>query len=183
MIPYKYMAIAAISSVLLLEGCKEDADVVQSQVDVRFVVLNAQGQQTSVFKAGENVVFRLQIMNQSDQMLLLDNPIFLDQRFCEVRKRGSSDEQISLGKPYNSIFCTYQGGHVLPAHGSQTIQIPWVADSTVLTTTHFCSVLHKQFLPIGRYYSSFTTPIALYQNNEQIGEIPERTYTVEFEVR
>ncbi|WP_324674020.1 hypothetical protein [Hymenobacter sp. GOD-10R] len=136
-------------------------------------MLNERRQETTVFAAGDNVIFSFQLRNKSGQDIALRNPIFNTEHFCEVYQRDKNDNAAtSLGVPYQGIFCTYQGANLLLANSTLTNEILWADDKTIPTVGFFCGHNQQQLLPVGKYRTAFTTTIDIVQNNEVVGQVP-----------
>lgn len=130
------------------------------------------------------MVLRFQVHNNSDHAIFLPNPVFDPATFLSISNRAG----VSFGKPYEYIFCTYQGGTPLLAGQTYTFSIPWVEEATYPTTSQFCRHDATSYLPVGHYqthfapiftwteYSTPTTP-GISQAS------PAQDFSYEFEVR
>ena len=136
-----------------------------------------------MFAQGQNIIFQFQITNPSAQSIVLDNPPIDVTHFLEVNRLTSGEGSGALGKPYNNIFCTYQGGVVVGAHTTTTLAIPWVEIPAFPTSYSFCGHAKTTFLPAGRYRSSFTTPLTIIRAGQPDVVTEAQTYTREFEVK
>jgi hypothetical protein len=179
---YATLLVAALGSVVL--GCHKQAMAPTPTVTGSLQVLNGQGQPATVFAQGQNMVFRFEVHNNSDHAIFLPNPVFDPATFLSVSNRAG----VSFGKPYEYIFCTYQGGTPLAAGQTYTFSIPWVEEAAYPTTAQFCRHAATSYLPVGHYqtqftptftwneYSTLTTP-GISQTS------PEQAFSYEFEVR
>ncbi|OUJ76229.1 hypothetical protein [Hymenobacter crusticola] len=180
----KTLLLAGFATSLLFLGCGKEEAKPQDQLTARFVLLNEKRQETTVFAAGDNVIFSFQLRNKSGQDVGLKNPIFNTEHFCEVYQREKNDNAgISLGVPYQGVFCTYQGANLLLANSTLTQEISWAEDKAIPTVGFFCGRSPQQLLPVGKYRTAFTTAIDIVQNNKVVGQVPAKTYAVDFEVR
>lgn len=163
-------------------GC-EKADIPATAITCSLDLLNEQGQPATVFAQGQNIVFRFQMTNPSDQDIVLNNPPFDVTNFLEVNRLTSGEGSGALGKPYTNIFCTFQGGVVILAHTTTTLAIPWVEIPAYPTSSFFCGHAQTSHLPVGRYRTSFTTPLTILHVDQPDEVTASKTYMVDFEVR
>ena len=172
------LAVALLGS---SSGC-DKSDAATSPLTTSFSLLNEQGQEATVFAQGQNIIFRFQITNPTDEDIILRNPPIDVSHFLEVTRLTAGEGSKNMGKPYNYIFCTFQGGVIAPARKAVTASIPWVETPAFSTTWPFCDHASTSYLPIGHYRTSFTTPlIILHANQEKITK--PQTFTVEFDVK
>jgi len=180
----KRLLLAGLTTSLLLPGCGKEEAKPQGQLTARFMLLNEKRQETTVFTAGDNIIFSFQLHNKSGQDIGLKNPIFNTEHFCEVYQRDKNDNAAaSLGVPYQGVFCTYQGANLLLANSTLTQEISWAEGKAIPTVGFFCGHTQQQLLPAGKYCTAFMTAIDIVQNNEVVGQVPAKTYAIDFEVR
>lgn len=174
-------------ALLLLAGsllsCKKTAEPPQAQAPLAysFAVLNEQGQATAVFAPGQNIVFRFQVENQSDQDLYLANPLFDPTHFLEVYQAGSGQ---SMGKPYQDLCLTYQAFYQLPPHTVRTFTVPWLKSAQYPDAEPFCTHAATTALPAGRYRLSFAPTLTWHLGTDAPTTVPApAAATQEFEVK
>lgn len=165
-------------------GC-DKAEAPATPLTASFQLLNEQGQEATAFPRGENLIFLFRITNPTDRTVMLKNPPIDDTHFLEVRRLTPGEGSGDLGKPYTSAFCTYQGGVVVPARGAITLSIPWVESPAFPASLYFCGRQHAPttYLPVGRYRTSFATPLTILRVNQPDEVTKTQTFTREFEVK
>ncbi|MFD1875538.1 hypothetical protein [Hymenobacter bucti] len=141
-----------------LAGCQQTDSAPKGPLTASFQLLNEQGQDATVFPQGQNVIFRFEIVNTSDQDVFVKNPVFDTRDFLEVFSTAEK-QQVSLGKPYSGIFCYYVGGYVIPAHKAITCTIPWVDATAYPLSFPFCGHAPTTYLPIGHYRTAFSPAV------------------------
>jgi hypothetical protein len=163
-----------------LLGCNKVAEPPVAPLAYSFQVLNAQGQATSVFAAGQNIVFRFQVENRSDQDMYLANPLFAGPHFLEVYQLGSGQ---SMGKPYQDLCLTYQAFYLLSPHSVRAFTVPWLKSAQYPEMEPFCTHAATTALPAGRYRLSFSPTLTWNLGAEAATTEPTpATATQEFEV-
>lgn len=96
-------------------GCGDSA-APTTPLTTSFDLLNEQGQVTTVFAQGQNIIFRFQFTNPTDDYITLRNPPFDVSDFLEVTRLTAGEGARKMGKPYTNIFCTYQNGVKVSPH-------------------------------------------------------------------
>jgi len=177
----KCLALAVLGSAL---GC-DKSDGPATPLTCSFQLLNEQGQEATVFAQGQNIIFQFQITNPSAQNIVLNNPPIDVTHFLEVNRLTPGEGSSAIGKPYNNIFCTFQGGIGVPARSAITLSIPWVENAAFPTSLYFCGGQHAKttYLPAGRYRTSFTTPLTIIRADQPDVVTEAQTFTREFEVK
>lgn len=165
-------------------GCNK-AQAPATPLTASFQLLNEQGQEATVFAQGQNIIFQFQITNPSAQNIVLHNPPIDVTHFLEVNRLTPGEGSGAMGKPYNNIFCTFQGGIGVPARSAITLSIPWVENAAFPTSLYFCGGQHAKttYLPAGRYRTSFTTPLTIIRADQPDVVTEAQTFTREFEVK
>jgi hypothetical protein len=179
---YTALLIAALGSGAA--RCHKQDTVPTPTVTDSLQLLNEQGQPATVFAQGQNIVFRFQVKNNSDQSIFLPNPVFDPTTFLAVYTRA----RVSFGKPYEYIFCTYQGGIPLAAGQTYTFSIPWVEAAAYSTTAQFCRHAATTYLPLGRYQTHFAPSFAWTQQGTLTTpgvsqSLAAQEFSYEFEVK
>ena len=141
-------------------GCQKTDTTPTAPLTASFQLLNERGQEASVFPQGQNVVFRFQLANTSDQDIAVTNPVIDARDFLEVF-RTADQQPVSLGKPYSGIFCNYIGGYpyTVPAHQVLTFTIAWVDAPAYPIGFPFCGHAPTMYLPTGHYRTAFTPAV------------------------
>jgi len=78
-------------------GC-EQLEAPATPLTCSFALLNEQGQPTTVFAQGQNIVFQFQITNPTEQDVLLQNPPIETADFLVVTRQTSGEGVAALGK-------------------------------------------------------------------------------------
>jgi len=144
-------------------------------IDFEFVLLDTLGNEKTVFKQGENIIFSFQVKNNSDEDVYLKNSFIYDD-FFKVYQTNTPEGTLSYGRPYD-VIC-YIGAFNIPANETFNMKCPWyyATDSTLL---HSC--LHQKSevrnLPVGNYFTEFTQSF-------EIGDIQteEKHFKINFTV-
>jgi hypothetical protein len=172
-----FMALAGETS-----SCQKAAATPDGVLTTSFQLLNEQGQEATVFSHGQNLIFRFQLTNPSDQDVVLHNPPIEVTHFLEVNRLTPGEGSGAMGKPYDNIFCYLTGGIVVQAHTTTTLSIAWVETPAFPTSLFFCGHAKTTYLPAGRYRTSFTTPLIIIP--DQPNQVTKaQTFTKEFEVK
>ena len=128
--------------------------------NVDFQLQNEDGIECYDFKEGENIIFRLEIKNDTDEDAYL--PPFTDiighDVFCVYSQNGEE-----IGTPWDEIWSYMVGGDFIGAHSSVVFVCPWfdIPALYFLGHEHFYSAYsfyktdEKSPLPKGEYYSNF----------------------------
>ena len=82
-----------------MAGCSEDEE--QQAFGVSFKTINEKGEYTSVFNNEENILFDLNITNNTGDSLIVNGNLFLDEVFSSFKLYSSSGAFI--GYPFNGI--------------------------------------------------------------------------------
>ena len=185
--PMKTYFFTVLVTLTLLGGtssCKKGVGSPAVPMTYSFQLLNERAEESMVFFPGQEIVFRFQIANSSDQVMYLNNPVFDVKPFLEVYDITGSKYQ-SIGKPYTSLCLSYVNYYIIPARSILTFAIPWVESPQYPNKEPFCSHAANTPLPKGRYRTSFA-PLLTWH----LGTEPETTATPdpaafvrEFEVR
>lgn len=180
----KRLLLSALTVALLgnSSGCGK-SDAPTTPLTSSFSLLNEQGQEATMFAQGQNIIFRFQITNPTDEDIVLDNPPINTSQFLEVVRLTAGEGAKNMGKPYNYIFCTFQGGVIVPARKTITASISWVETAAFSTSWPFCDHANTSYLPIGHYRTSFTTPLTILHVDQPYEVTKPQTFTVEFDVK
>lgn len=134
-----------------IQGCSDEM--------VEFQLQNEYGIECYDFKEGDNIIFRLEIKNETDEDAIM--PSFTEivgfNIFSIYSLNGGK-----IGTPWDEIFTNSRGHDLIRAHSSAIFVCPWF-DMYALTFNgheHFYSNFfykrnEKTPLPKGEYYSKF----------------------------
>ena len=128
------MALAIPFLLLAFVGCSKD-DAKESDLKVRFKVLNAKGEETSVFKHGEDILFELTVMNQGE-------------------KPVEAWQIIDLRKPWDEIYDPFYVMRYIPAHGDFNWLCSWLEKKNF-----FVQKRPRTALPVGDYVARFSVTL------------------------
>ena len=116
------------------------------------------GVEKYVFKEGENIVFRLDVINNSEEDVIIHGNmayILLHDAFHVYSSQGED-----FGKPYDVYLSTLIGGTMIPSKGKKTYLCQWLNDpnSELLYEPYYIhyKIDKRRPLPKGDYYSQFT---------------------------
>ncbi len=148
---------AAITMLMLgMTACSGD----DSSISVYFTLQDESGVEKSSFKEGENIIFRLDITNHSEEEALLSNLIdmfFNDDIFHVYSSKGED-----FGHPFDELWLPdILGPMRFPPKYTFTTLCPWInnPDSELpcgqLPYFHFFTEKYRP-LPKGEYYSKFS---------------------------
>lgn len=171
-----------------LTGCKKDKITPTEPLAFTFQLLNEQGQETSVFAPGQNIVFHFEARNTTDQkMFLLTDLRNLTQQGLPSIYRFTQGAPQLVGQPYNGLCVNYVGGPLpLPAHDALQFTIKWlepVKPTNVFEHEPFCDHAVTTALPKGHYYASFSASFVWYQEGVATTEAAPPTMVREFDVQ
>jgi hypothetical protein len=182
----KHSVLAPLALLLLAgstSGCKKVDEPPVAPLAYSFQLLNEQGQASTVFAAGQTIVFRFQVENRSGQEMYLANPLFEGAHFLEVYQLGSGPPQ-SMGKPYQDLCLTYQAYYTVAAHSTLSFAVPWVKSAQYPDVAPFCTHAATAALPAGHYRTSFAPTLTWHLGTGAATTEPTpATATQEFEVK
>lgn len=144
--------------VLTLTACySEDED--RDSMKVSFLLMNEEGEECYDFKEGKNIIFRLQIDNNTDNVVILPS-IFdiIGTNIFHIYSINGED----LGTPWDELFGNSSGKFMIDSNGSAVVLCPWFDVPSLSIDGHdnfysgcFCKTKKKASLPKGEYYSKF----------------------------
>lgn len=142
------MALAIPFLLLAFVGCSKD-DAEKSDLKVRFKVLNAKGEETSVFKHGEDILFELTVMNEGEKPVEAWKIIDLHDVFHVYTSDGKD-----MGKPWNEIYDPFYVMRYIPAHGDFNWLCSWLEKKNF-----FIQKRPRTALPVGDYVARFNVTL------------------------
>ena len=171
-----------------LASCKKDKTEPTDPLVFSFQLLNEQGQETSVFAPGQNIIFHFEARNTTDStMYFLTRIVDINQDKLLAVYKGTPDQHQLVGRPYEVLAQTFIGGpyqtsaHAAYDFGSFTIS--WLESSKYPGKDPFYTHAPNAPLPKGHYYASFTPSFTWYQKGVTTTETTSPPLIREFDVR
>ncbi|MCU0352906.1 MAG: hypothetical protein MUD08_04075 [Cytophagales bacterium] len=159
-----------------------DKDENNLPAEVRYRLLNEQGEETTRFREGENVTFSLVISNRSEQTINIYGFPFAD--VGTVRRLDMhSSESGMMGKPHSGFKCTYDNNpFIFLPRSTHDVRISWIPKSTDALGV-FCIVQKNSPLPKGRYRTEFSTPISFSIDGGDMQTTDPYRFSIDFEIK
>lgn len=130
-----------------------------SDLMVDFRLQNEDGMECYDFKEGDNIIFRLEIKNDTDEDAIL--PPFSEVLGLDVFT-VFSQEGVKIGTPWDVIMTSFRECEIIGAHNSVVFVCPWFDIPALYYngTHHYYSEYFykkddKSPLPKGEYFSEF----------------------------
>lgn len=130
-----------------------------SDLMVDFRLQNEDGMECYDFKEGDNIIFRLEIKNDTDEDAIL--PPFSEVLGLDVFT-VFSQEGVRIGTPWDVIMTSFRECEIIGAHNSAVFVCPWFDIPALYFngTDHYYSEYFykkddKSPLPKGEYFSEF----------------------------
>lgn len=130
-----------------------------SDLMVDFRLQNEDGMECYDFKEGDNIIFRLEIKNDTDEDAIL--PPFSEVLGLDVFT-VFSQEGVKIGTPWDVIMTSFRECEIIGAHNSVVFVCPWFDIPALYYngTHHYYSEYFykkddKSPLPQGEYFSEF----------------------------
>lgn len=156
-----------LSSFLLLGavGCSDDSND-DSTISVNFLIQDENGSEKYLFNEGENIIFRLDIINDGKDDVVLLSPVeILGNDIFHVYSSKGED----LGRPYDILIIPEIAHTFIPSQSRVSFRGAWVNDpeSELTWTPNFLQYEIDKLrpLPKGDYYSEFTIKL---DNNRNV---------------
>lgn len=143
------------------ENVDEEGEMLQGTNDdlVDFQLQNEDGIECYEFNEGDNIIFKLEIKNESDEDAYV-------RPFTEIigfdAFRVYSQYGAIIGTPWDEILSNSRGRDFIPAHGSAIFVCPWFDIPALYCNGHehyYSNMYYKKDeklpLPKGEYYSRF----------------------------
>lgn len=170
---------------ILASDCNNMDEINEITVIFEYRLLNDNGQVSTDFSVGENFVFSFLIINNTQNYLSLIHEGLRDKNLFEVFK-DENDKWISIGKPYELIFCNEISGIPINPYDTLKLQIPWFPTipwepGVDYYSSHFCIVNDQPPLLKGRYKTEFKSSFIFKSNGETI-ITDELKFIVQFNV-
>ena len=171
-----------------LASCKKDKAAPTEPLVFSFQLLNEQGQETSVFAPGQNIIFHFEARNMTDQkmFLLTDLRDLTNNGLPSIYSFNKGVPQL-VGRPYDYLCVNYVGGPTpLAAHDALQFSIAWLEPTKPTNQFEhepFCDHAATTALPKGHYYASFSASFVWYQDGVTTTETAPPTMVREFDVQ
>ena len=149
----------------LFSACNKSDEVTDVKIDessgymVKFQLQNEDGIECYEFKEGNNIIFRLEIKNDTDEDAIL--PPFSEVLGLDVFS-VYSQKGVKIGTPWDVIMTSFRESDVIRAHSSAVFVCPWFDIPALYFNgkEHYYSEFFykkddKSPLPKGEYYSKF----------------------------
>lgn len=163
-------------------SCDTSDTVEADSFSYEFRLLNENGNPSTQFEEGENLIFSFLIINKTREDIFLQQESFDTSDFLKVHSQAYSNEgEAVMGKPYETIFCTYQNGVLIPASDTLKLEIPWVVNISN-NYPHFCLLQENSYLQAGKYKTSFTSSFK-FEKGESSFETEKMHFEIGFEVK
>lgn len=146
-------------------ACTKSDEVTDVKIDessalmVDFQLQNEDGIECYEFKEGNNIIFRLEIKNDTDEDAIL--PPFSEVLGLDVFS-VYSQKGVKIGTPWDVIMTSFRESDVIRAHSSAVFVCPWFDIPALYFNgkEHYYSEFFykkddKSPLPRGEYYSEF----------------------------
>ena len=160
-------------------ACKKAEDPFDPEMDFKLRLLNDKGEESTVFKEGENFSLSFLITNKLNERrfftptrLMANSGLFRIVRF---------DDSLDFGQPYKTISCTDQRITV-EAKTSVELRIPWRSDSVVRDIKFCVQNLKKDILSKGKYKTALQEYLQI-ATLEEIRLTKKTDISVSFEIK
>lgn len=141
---------------LAMSSCSSDDD---TSISVNFILQDESGCEKYIFKEGENIIFKLDITNNTEEPANLPNmsDMFNKEFFHVISSKGED-----YGYPYDCFYIdNCLGPFMLPANYTYTFLCPWINnpdfelpwEQPPFCYFNFFSIEKFRPLPKGEYYS------------------------------
>ena len=176
MVMKKNLLLKQFLSLLLLSGvgmialsCSSDEDTEPQAVAISFKTINEKGEYTSVFNSEDNILFDLNITNNTGDTLTVNGNLFLDEILSAFKLHSSSGAFI--GYPFNGIdllkFQTTTSN--FKPHESRSWQCLYMTHLTEMDyQSPFESKRLKDPLPKGEYHLLYSFTLGIETKSGKI---------------
>lgn len=145
-----------------LTGCSNDDNSIdENNIFVNFLLQDENGVEKYIFYEGENIVFRLDIINNGEEDVTIHSDIgyFIGNDVFHVYSSKGED----FGTPYDMLIIPEVGLTTIPSNSRISILCPWVNDSNsgILWNPRYLNYVNYEIdklrpLTKGDYNSQFT---------------------------
>lgn len=128
-----------------------------SSIIVKFLLQDEDGIERYSFHEGDNIIFRLDIKNNTDEDAILASPIYIlgNDVFHVYSSKG-----VDFGKPYDELILPDISGTIIRSKSIVSFLCPWInnPDSSLLWKPNYLNyeIGKLRQLSKGNYYSDFT---------------------------
>ena len=168
-----------------MTSCNKDDEEIRNGIDLNFCLLNANGEEQTTFKSGDNIYFDLTIVNNCDTKMVYTfeewndrvvksgickngADMFLpsaEELFCVYDEAGKE-----VGVPYDGMFCqfTAQTWMTIEPHSTSHLRCTWKETGRNEDITYpICGCANMPDLSIGKYQVSFRIKYRNKANNPE----------------
>ena len=168
-----------------MTSCNKDDEEIRNGIDLNFCLLNANGEEQTTFKSGDNIYFDLTIVNNCDTKMVYTfeewndrvvksgickngADMFLpsaEELFCVYYESGKE-----VGVPYDGMFCqfTAQTWMTIEPHSTSHLRCTWKETGRNEDITYpICGCANMPDLSIGKYQVSFRIKYRNKANNPE----------------
>jgi hypothetical protein len=152
-------------------------------VDFDFKLLNSRQVSATSFSQEENFVFSFSIINRSNEDIYLNQSSVNTSEFLKVYliNKNEVNPVVPVGKPYKSLFCTYQNGILISAYDTLKLEIPWMPSQDGCCS-HFCLVENNSSLSLGKYKTEFSSSFEFFTGDKSY-KTDINNFKIDFEVK
>ncbi|MEL7006348.1 MAG: hypothetical protein AAFN93_27020 [Bacteroidota bacterium] len=125
--------------------------------------------------------------NLSEEELYLKSFSGMDDffRVYQLQPNPETGDLVSIGKPYNAIFCQFVNGYIVPSKGTLKVELPWIprlADqesySPILCNYNY----NNQPLLKGSYTTGFTSDLS-FSNGAETFNLKNQSFEINFKIQ
>ena len=149
-----------VSAALCLAGCSDNDDGICDDgyaVSVNFLLQDESGTEKCTFKGGENIIFRLDIINHDTVDVVLPSLVEIFNHDDIFHVYGSNGKD--YGNPWDGLWLTEINHVIIGANATKSYLCPWInnPESEIPWNPQFLDyrINTPRSLPKGNYYSKF----------------------------
>ena len=162
--------------VFMAFSCEKNEDD-SIPVEFKLRVLNEQGEESTTFNEGENIILSFLVINKSSETIFLE--YFLpNENFFRVSQLNTLEGILDWGFPYIGIL-EINGGSEINTGDTLEIKYAWLETDNIPNETYLISG-HKETseLPVGFYKTGFSS---FFKINDI--QIDEKHFEIKFTVK
>ncbi|GEM_PF-6482981 len=166
-----------------LASCQKERITPRTPVSCTYQVLNAKGEETSVFVQGQEIFFRYAIRNDTDEAVSLRNNVFDYDHFMEVTAEKNG-QLVPMGTPYATLGQSYAMYFTVAPHSTRSFTLAWVEAAPSPDVDHYTPAANRP-LPPGIYRTAVLPRLIWDQSPTATTTIPvaAQDFVRRFEVR
>lgn len=140
---------------MMLTGCSKDEK--EFSIDFNFQLRTVEGDSSHGFGYGDNIVFDLEIINNSDFDVTYgpnDADVVLDDELFRVYSKDGRE----IGLPWTGMYCEFseQQYWTIPAKSVKHVICPWFQCESASPSHPLCKAVDNPLLSVGDYYTRFS---------------------------